>query len=344
MESVTKLCAVLLLVFCSCSFTVRGNGQSKTQFGRKSFPSDFVFGVGSASYQYAGAVHEEGGRGPSIWDKFSRIPGKIVDQSNGDVANDQYHRYKKDIKLLADMGVDSYRFSISWSCILPKGRGTVNKKGIAYYNNLIDELLKHVIEPIVTIFHWHLPQALQDEYGGFLSEKIVKDFSSYAITCFEAFGDRVNKWVTINELFIISFFGYGDGSHAPGHCTNCTAGDSATEPYIVAHNLLLAHSAVVKIYRETYKEKHKGSIGITLVAHWFIPYSNSFNDQKATRRVLDFYLGGFMDPLTRGKYPNTMQALVGDRLPHFTKAQSRLVKDSFDFIDLNYYTTFLCHT
>ncbi|GLJ29212.1 hypothetical protein SUGI_0576180 [Cryptomeria japonica] len=222
--------------------------------------------------QYEGAVKEDG-RGISIWDTFSHTLGKVVDGSNGDVANDQYHCYKEDIKLLVDLGV----------------KGIVNKKGITYYNNLIDELLKNGIEPFVTIFHWDLPQILQDEYGGFLSKKIVKDFVAYADTCFEAFGDRVKKWVTINELLR----------------------DSATEPYIVAHNLLLSHATTIKLYREKYQKKQKGLIDITVVTHWFIPYTNSISDQKATRRILDFYLGWFMDPLTRGDYPATMRSNVG---------------------------------
>ncbi|KAH9329987.1 hypothetical protein KI387_002095, partial [Taxus chinensis] len=317
-------------------------GSSQAQFGKKAFPSDFVFGVGSAAYQYEGAAREDG-RGPSIWDTFSHTPGKVTDNSNGDVANDQYHRYKEDVKLLADLGVASYRFSISWSRIFPKGRGMVNKKGVAYYNNLIDELLNYGIQPFVTIYHWDLPQALYDEYGGFVSDKIVKDFTAYADTCFEAFGDRVKKWVTINELLSMSLYGYSTGTHAPGHCSksvgNCTAGNSATEPYMVAHHLLLAHAATVKLYRDKYQKMQKGSIGITLVTHWFIPYSLSLNDKKAARRVLDFYFGWFMDPLANGEYPPIMREQVGARLPRFTKEQSQLVKGSFDFMCVNYYTS-----
>ncbi|KAH9329951.1 hypothetical protein KI387_002059, partial [Taxus chinensis] len=290
---------------------------------------------------YEGAVKEDG-RGISIWDTFSHTPGKIVDGSNGDIAQDQYHRYKEDVKLLVGLGVESYRFSIAWPRIFPKGRGIVNKKGLAYYNNLIDELLKNGIEPFVTLFHWDLPQALQDEYGGFLGDKIVKDFVAYANTCFDAFGDRVKKWVTINELFSIAYAGYNNGNHAPGHCSksigNCSTGDSAREPYIVGHHLLLSHAATVKLYRDKYQKKQKGSIGVTLVTHWFVPYSNSFTNQKATRRVLDFYLGWWLDPLTYGEYPTTMRTHVGDRLPYFTKEESELVKGSFDFLGMNYYT------
>ncbi|KAH9309342.1 hypothetical protein KI387_037253, partial [Taxus chinensis] len=312
-----------------------------THFGRKAFPSNFTFGFGSAAYQYEGAVGEDG-KGQSLWDTFAHTPGKISDDSNGDVADDQYHRYKEDVKLLVDSGVDSYRFSISWTRIFPKGRGIVNKKGLTYYNNLIDELLKNGIKPLVTIFHWDLPQVLQDEYGGFLSEKIVKDFTSYANTCFEAFGDRVKNWVTINELISVSVYGYNYGSLAPGRCSkavgNCTAGNSAIETYIVAHNLLLSHAATVKLYRDKYQKKQKGSIGITLATHWFLPHSNSLADYRASRRNLDFFFGWYMDPLTKGEYPKTMRDILGARLPRFTEAQSRLVQGSFDFVGINYYT------
>ncbi|XP_057833538.1 beta-glucosidase 12 [Cryptomeria japonica] len=343
MASGSRFCVLVTVLCCTWSFSVRGDSPSQTQFGRKSFPSDFVFGLGSAPYQYEGAAKEDG-RGISIWDTFSHTPGKIADGSNGDVANDQYHRYKEDIKLLVDLGVKSYRFSIAWPRIYPKGRGIVNRKGIIHYNNLIDELLKNGIEPLVTIFHWDLPQVLQDEYGGFLSEKIVKDFVAYADTCFEAFGDRVKKWVTLNEPLSIVLQGYNTGNYAPGRCSksiaNCTEGDSATEPYIVAHNFLLSHAAAVKLYRDKYQKKQKGSIGISLITPWFIPYTNSLSDQKATRRILDFYFGWFMDPITSGDYPTTMRSYVGTRLPHFTLQQSKLLKGSFDFVGINYYTAY----
>ncbi|XP_057850019.1 beta-glucosidase 12 [Cryptomeria japonica] len=334
-----KIFRVCVIVFCYLGALSLVTGY--TQFGKKAFPSDFVFGLGSAAYQYEGAAGEDE-EGKSIWDTFAHTPGKIADNSNGDVANDQYHRYKDDVKLLADLGVDSYRFSIAWTRIFPNGRGEVNKKGIAYYNNLIDELLKHGIRPFVTIFHWDLPQVLQDEYGGFLSEKIIKDFVNYAYVCFNAFGDRVKNWVTINELISISMYGYNYGSFAPGRCSksvgNCSAGNSAIETYIVAHNLLLSHAAAVKLYRDKYQKTQKGSIGITLATHWFLPHSNSLVDGNASRRALDFFFGWYTDPLVRGEYPASMRAMLGARLPRFTQAQSNQVKGSFDFLGINYYT------
>ncbi|GLJ47726.1 hypothetical protein SUGI_1008020 [Cryptomeria japonica] len=176
---------------------------------RSGFPNGFIFGTGSASYQYEGAARI-GGKGPSISDTFSHIPGTIVDGSNGDVAVDQYHRYKEDVKLIKDMGMDAYRFSISWSRILPYGsvRRGINKAGVAYYNNLINELVKHDIRPFVTLFHWDLPKALEDSYGGFLNENIVEDFEAYSEVCFKLFGDRVKHWITLNEPQTFTTYGY----------------------------------------------------------------------------------------------------------------------------------------
>ncbi|PQM36047.1 prunasin hydrolase [Prunus yedoensis var. nudiflora] len=227
------------------------------------FPG-FTFGTASASYQVEGAANEDG-RGPSVWDTFTHDhPEKIADGSNGDVAVDQYHRYKEDVAMMKDMGLDSYRFSISWSRILPKGtlRGGINKKGIKYYNNLINELLLNGIKPLVTLFHWDVPQALVDKYGGFLNRRIV-------------------------------YHGYAIGAHAPRQCSSwydstCLGGDSATEPYLVTHHLLLAHAAAVKSYKEEFQAFQNGVIGITRVTRWFEPASESQEDKDAAFRAMDF--------------------------------------------------------
>jgi len=313
--------------------------------GRSSFPKGFKFGAGSSAYQDEGAALE-GGKGPSIWDTFSHIQGKIEDGKNGDVAVDQYHRYKEDVRHLKYMGMDLYRFSISWSRIFPQGsprHGGVNEEGITYYNNLINELLKNGMEPFVTLYHWDMPQALEDEYGGFRSQRVVEDFGTFAEECFRAFGDRVKYWTTINEPLTFTLYGYDLGLHAPGRCSpgfgNCTAGNSATEPYIVTHNMLLAHSAAVKLYRTKYQGKQKGSIGISLVVNWMVPYSNSLLDQEATQRAIDFRIGWFLDPLTSGKYPDSMRSLVGARLPRFSSEEAKDLKGSFDFLGYNYYST-----
>ncbi|XLR18290.1 hypothetical protein S83_046202 [Arachis hypogaea] len=271
---------------------------------------------------------------------------RIQDRSNGDVANDEYHHYKEDVGIMKYMNLDAYRFSISWSRILPKGKfsGGINQEGIKYYNNLIDELLSNGIKPFVTLFHWDLPLILEDEYGGFLSPNIINDFRDYAEICFKEFGDRVKHWITLNEPWTFSQGGYASGMLAPGRCSkwvnpNCTAGDSATEPYLVAHHQLLSHASAVQLYKKKYQESQKGVIGITLVSHWFVPTSNSKLDQMAAERAIDFMFGWFMEPLTRGDYPKSMRSLVGKRLPKFSADEVKVVKDSFDFIGLNYYTT-----
>ncbi|XP_022960187.1 vicianin hydrolase-like [Cucurbita moschata] len=318
--------------------------HTSVPFNRSSFPAGFLFGAGSAAYQLEGAASKDG-RGPSIWDTFTRNhPEKIWDHSSGEVATDFYHRYKEDVQIMKKMGLDSFRFSISWSRILPKGtvRGGVNPLGVKFYNNLINELLANGIIPYVTLFHWDLPQALEDKYDGFRNVKIVNDFRNYADLCFKLFGDRVKYWTTLNEPYSFSAFGYNSGTFAPGRCSNyvgnCTAGNSGTEPYIVAHNLLLSHAAAVKVYRTKYQAKQKGKIGITLVTHWFRPKRNTPASRAAANRALDFFLGWFLHPITYGTYPKSMRQYVGDRLPKFSAAESKSVKGSMDFLGMNYYT------
>ncbi|CAO2035428.1 unnamed protein product [Urochloa humidicola] len=313
---------------------------------RRSFPKGFVFGTSSSSYQYEGGA-KEGGKGQSIWDTFThQHPEKIADRSNGDVAADSYHLYKEDVQLMKDMGMDAYRFSISWTRILPNGSlsGGINREGVNYYNNLINELLSKGVQPYVTIFHWDSPQALEDKYGGFLSPNIINDFKNYAEVCFKEFGDRVKHWITFNQPFTFASGGYATGTKAPGRCSpweqgKCSVGDSGREPYLVGHHELLAHAETVQLYKEKYQATQKGKIGITLVSHWFLPFSHSKSSNAAAKRAVDFMFGWFMDPLIRGDYPASMKGLVGNRLPKFTKEQSELVKGSFDFIGLNYYTT-----
>ncbi|KAL5567225.1 hypothetical protein UlMin_030389 [Ulmus minor] len=174
------------------------------------------------------------------------------------------------------------------------------------------------------------------------------DYRDFAELCFKEFGDRVKHWITLNEPYIFTTFGYGTGAFAPGRCSawqnlNCLGGDSATEPYIVAHNLLLAHGAVVKLYKEKYQASQKGLIGVTLVSHWFVPYSEANHNKNAALRALDFMLGWFLEPITYGEYPHTMRVFVGNRLPKFTKKESELLISSFDFLGLNYYTANYAH-
>ncbi|KAK9166271.1 hypothetical protein Scep_001462 [Stephania cephalantha] len=310
---------------------------------RGDFPTGFIFGAGSSAYQIEGAAFEDG-RKPSIWDTFTHA-GKMVDKGTGDVTSDQYHHYKEDVKLMYEMGLDAYRFSISWSRLIPDGRGTVNPKGLAYYNNLINELVSYGIEPHVTLCHNDNPQSLQDEYGGYLSTKFIEDFAEYADVCFKEFGDRVKNWVTFNEPNIQTFTGNDLGIFPPGRCSypfgrNCSMGNSTTEPYLGAHNLLLAHAAAVKLYREKYQETQRGQIGITILSYWVEPHTKSLKDIAAAQRMLDFHLGWFLDPLVYGDYPAAMKKIVGSRLPLLTEYDSKLVKGSYDFIGLNHYLVF----
>ncbi|KAM3734148.1 hypothetical protein ACB098_11G192100 [Castanea mollissima] len=291
---------------------------------RRSFPKGFIFGTASSAYQYEGATNE-GGRGASIWDTFThRYPHKIKDGKNGNPADDSYYRYKEDVAIMKYIGFDAYRFSISWSRLLPCGNisGGVNREGIKYYNNLIDELLSHGLKPFVTLFHWDLPQALEDTYGGFLNSQIENDFRDYAELCYKEFGDRVKHWITLNEPLTFAALGYGNGAFAP-----------------VAHHQLLAHAAAVKVYRHKYQKSQKGQIGITLNSPWVLPYSQSNAEIDAASRALAFAYDWFMEPLNSGHYPAEMVAHVHERLPQFSREQSSMVKGSFDFIGINYYST-----
>ncbi|KAL5567248.1 hypothetical protein UlMin_030412 [Ulmus minor] len=321
--------------------------QYDTAFlNRSSFPTGFIFGTASSAYQYEGAAKEDG-KGPSIWDIFThKYPGRIKDRSNGDVAINQYHRYKEDVGIMKEMNLDAYRFSISWSRLLPNGKlsGGLNKEGVKYYNNLINELLAKGLEPFVTLLHMDLPQNLQDEYGGFLSPNIVNDFRDYAELCYKEFGDRVKHWITLNEPSMYSMEGYANGMFPPSRCSkwqklNCTGGNSATEPYLVTHYQILAHAAAAKLYKQKYQASQKGLIGITLVSSWCVTISNAKHNKNAAQRYIDFGLGWFVEPLTYGDYPHSMRSLVGNRLPKFTKEEVELVKGSFDFLGLNYYTS-----
>lgn len=311
---------------------------------RGSFPKGFVFGTASSAFQYEGAVKEDE-RGPSVWDNFSHTADKILDFSNADVAVDHYHLYPDDVQLMKNMGMDAYRFSISWSRIFPDGTGKINQAGVDHYNRLINALIAEGIEPYVTLYHWDLPQALQDKYNGWLDPQIIKDFALYAETCFQQFGDRVKHWITFNEPHTFTVQGYDVGLHAPGQCSIllrlfCRAGNSATEPYIVAHHVLLSHATVADIYRKKYKAKQQGSLGVAFDVIWFEPKTNSTEDIEATQRAQDFQLGWFIDPLMFGDYPKSMKYRVGSRLPNFTRDESALLKGSLDFVGINHYTTF----
>lgn len=231
-------------------------------------PVDFHWGFATASYQIEGAPTADG-RGPSIWDTFCAIPGKIADGSSGAVACDSYNRTSEDIALLKLTGANSYRFSISWSRVIPLGgrNDPVNQKGLDFYRKFVDDLLNEGITPFVTLFHWDLPDELDRRYGGLLNkEEFGADYENYARVLFEGL-PKVKHWITFNEPWCSSILGYNTGQFAPGHTSDrskSAIGDSSTECWIVGHNFLIAHARAVKLYREEYKAKDGGQIGITL--------------------------------------------------------------------------------
>ncbi|TFK52902.1 beta-glucosidase [Heliocybe sulcata] len=307
-------------------------------------PSDFLWGMATASYQIEGSPDADG-RGPSIWDTFSHLPGKTLDGLTGDIATDSYRLRDQDIALLKQYGVKSYRFSISWSRVIPLGgrNDPINEKGIKWYSDLIDELLEAGIVPFVTLYHWDLPQALHDRYGGWLNkDEIVADFVNYARLCFERFGDRVKYWLTFNEPWCISILGYGRGVFAPGRSSDRTRspeGDSRTEPWIVGHSVIVAHASAVKLYRDEFKSRQHGVIGITLNGDMALPWDDSEECRQAAQHALDVAIGWFADPVYLGHYPPFMRQFLGDRLPTFTPEEEKLVKGSSDFYGMNTYTT-----
>ncbi|KAH9748138.1 Beta-glucosidase 47 [Citrus sinensis] len=332
------ICFLVLLV--SCNPVIKVNGE----FSSSPFPRSFLFGTASSSYQYEGAFLTDG-KGLNNWDNFTHKPGNIMDGSNGDVAVDHYHRYLQDLDLMDYLGVNSYRFSISWARVLPKGRfGDVNWAGIDHYNKLINALLLKGIQPFVTLTHYDIPQELEDRYGAWLSREVQEDFEYYADICFKYFGDRVKYWATFNEPNVVVIRGYQSGIYPPSRCSglfgNCTNGDSEKEPFIAAHNIILSHAAAVKIYRTKYQKEQEGNIGIVMNVLWLEPMSNSLEDKLAAERAQAFYLNWFLDPIIFGKYPKEMYEILGSSLPSFSKNDLEKLKNGLDFIGINHYTSF----
>lgn len=297
----------------------------------KKFPDSFVWGSATSSYQIEGGWNAAG-KGPSIWDVFCMIPGKIEGNDNGNIACDHYHRFREDVALMQSLGLKAYRFSISWSRIMPAGRGDVNQAGIDFYNQLIDALLKAGIEPWITLYHWDLPAALQFELDGWIGDDISDVFAAYAEVCFRHFGDRVKNWITINEAWVVAILGYGHGVFAPGK-------KSKDLPYRAGHNLLKAHAKAVDIYRKQYQTVQGGKIGITNNCDWREPLTDSAADVAAAERALEFFLAWFADPVYKGDYPASMKQRLGDRLPSFSEEEKQLLRGSSDFFGLNHYTT-----
>ncbi|CAL5026464.1 unnamed protein product [Urochloa decumbens] len=309
---------------------------------RSDFPESFIFGAATSSYQIEGA-YLEGNKSLSNWDVFTHVPGRIKDGSAGDVADDHYHRYDVDIELMNSLGINAYRFSISWARVLPKGRfGRVNQLGIEFYNNLIDSLLLKGIEPFVTLNHYDIPQELEDRYGAWLSAEIQKDFGHFADVCFAAFGDRVRYWATINEPNVAVKAGYMLGTYPPARCSppfgSCAGGDSDAEPFAATHNVVLSHATAVEIYKRKYQSKQKGLIGIAVYTTWYEPLTDTPEDRLAAERALAFEVPWFLDPIVYGDYPPEMRQVLGSRLPTFSPEERRKLGYKLDFVGINHYT------
>ncbi|KAM0063332.1 putative beta-glucosidase [Helianthus debilis subsp. tardiflorus] len=342
----------LLFVIFSCltilEASINGDeprfSQQQQPIKRSDFPSGFLFGAATSAYQIEGAYLEDG-KSLTNWDCFCHSKPEECGENgdNGDVADDHYHLFMKDIELMHSLGIKAYRFSISWARILPRGRfGEVNPLGIMFYNNIIDNLVLKGIEPFVTIHHEDFPQELEDKYGSWLDPQMQDDFVHFAETCFKNFGDRVKYWITINEPNLVSELAYEKGVYPPGRCSqpfgNCLAGNSDVEPLFVMHNMLLAHGKAAKLYREQYQPKQGGSVG--LVAHCFMyePITDSELDRKAAERAMIFNIGWSFDPPIFGDYPQEMREYHGNELPRFTQEEKDMMKNSIDFIGINHYS------
>jgi len=295
--------------------------------GRLTFPAGFQWGAATAAYQIEGAADADG-KGPSIWDTFSHTPGKVYHGDNGDVACDSYNRYPEDIELLKRLGVGAYRFSLSWPRIQADGRGVPNIKGIDYYKRLMDALLEAGIEPVVTLYHWDLPQPLQDR-GGWASRDIAGAFGEFAAIAGEAFGDRVGKWITLNEPWVVANAGYRDGRHAPGI-------SDAAQAVAANHHLLLAHGHAVRALRATIPAP--GCVGITLNLAVVRPVTPEAADEAAEREARQN--GVYLEPLFAGRYPARLGADYSparvDGLIH--DGDFDVIGAPLDFLGVNYYS------
>ncbi|KAK1405190.1 beta-glucosidase 18-like [Heracleum sosnowskyi] len=317
--------------------------EEEEEIKRSDFPHGFLFGTATSSYQIEGGYLVDG-KGLSNWDVFTHTHGNLLHGENGDICDDHYHRYLEDIQILHSLGVDAYRFSISWSRVLPRGRfGEVNLAGIKFYNKIIDNLLVKGIKPFVTLSHHEYPHELQDQYGAWLSPQIKEDFAHFAEICFKSFGDRVKHWMTINEPDLFISMAYIAGLYPPSHCSppfgNCSVGNSDVEPLIAMHNMVLCHAKAAKLYHEHFQAQQGGSIGIVISGTYYESMTDKKIDKDAACRALAFTIGWVLDPLVFGDYPAEMRQYLGNELPQFSLEEIEYVKGSIDFIGLNHYTT-----
>ncbi len=291
------------------------------------FPAGFTWGVATASYQIEGGA-TEGGRGASIWDVFSDTPGKVANGDSGDVACDHYHRWQSDIGLIKALNVSAYRFSAAWSRIFPSGRGTVNQQGIDFYSRLVDGLLAEGITPYITIYHWDLPQALQDQ-GGWLRRGIVDDFGAYTDALSRALGDRVKHWITFNEPWVFTWLGYTAGVHAPGQVS-----DNPATALAASHHMHLAHGDAVNILRANVTD---AQVGITCNLTHTYPATATPTDMEAAARYDGFQNRWYLDPVFRGEYPADMAQFYAEHMPDIQPGDMRRMGQPIDFLGVNYY-------
>jgi beta-glucosidase len=289
------------------------------------FPSGFLWGAATSAYQIEGSPLTDGA-GPSIWHRFTHTPGVTRDGDTGDVACDHYRRFREDVALMRDLGLQAYRFSISWSRVLPEGRGRVNAAGLGFYEQLVDALLENGIQPMATLYHWDLPAALDDR-GGWLNPDVAHWFADYARVMYRALDDRIGMWVTLNEPWVVTDGGYLQGLLAPGH-------RNLYEAPIASHHLLRAHGAAVQVYRA--EGRHRVGLVVNLEPKYAA--SSSVEDTAATRRADAYMNRQYLDPVFLGRYPDEMKEIFGDAWPHWPQQDFELIREKFDFLGVNYYT------
>ncbi len=290
-----------------------------------SFPSDFIWGTATASFQVEGAAREDG-RKPSIWDTFCREPGRVAYGHTGDVATDQYHRFQEDVDLMHELGAHSYRFSVAWPRVIPEGSGAINPKGLDYYHRLVDALLEKGIEPAVTLYHWDLPQPLQDA-GGWPHRETALHFENYARTVFDGLSDRVGRWITINEPWCVTLLSHLLGRHAPGMQDKSAA-------YRAIHHVNLAHGIALRVFREG---GYSGEIGTTLNLTTPRPATTREEDALAADRAADRDSRMFLDPLLGKGYPERHLAAHPDVELPVENGDMELIAGKIDFLGINYY-------
>jgi beta-galactosidase len=293
-------------------------------------PSGFIWGVATSAYQIEGAPRADG-RGPSIWDRFCEQPGKTRNVS-GNFPRGQYERLEEDIAALRDLGVDAYRFSIAWPRLFPDG-ATFNAPGARFYDRLIDGLLEAGITPWVTLYHWDLPLALHEKFGGWTDRRCVEAFVHYADACFDRYADRVKHWITLNEPWCSSVLGYATGTHAPGLRDPSLA-------WRAGHHLLLAHGEAVRCFRTRHQPGHGGCIGLVNNCDFRRPLRDCADDRGAAGEALELMFGWFGDPVWNGDYPESVKRAAGPALPAFTGEEKDLLHGSSDFLGLNHYATY----